>query len=146
MQRSHNTTLPKVTYDQQAKFGAKGKNKFWYGFKKHVSVDIQSGLINKIALTCQHYRCQWLTKLVKSGFLMIIRIYAKVSLLSFSNFLAMALSRSCQRLAFATRCEASIKVNTSFIYPLDLNMSLTSSKILDKRRAPIFVLIFEKIL
>ncbi len=60
MQRSHNTTLPKVTYDQQAKFGAKGKNKFWYGFKKHVSVDIQSGLINKVALTCQHYRCQWL--------------------------------------------------------------------------------------
>ncbi|CAC9627365.1 High-affinity choline uptake protein BetT [uncultured Gammaproteobacteria bacterium] len=51
MQRSHNTTLPKVTYDQQAKFGAKGKNKFWYGFKKHVSVDIQSGLINKVALT-----------------------------------------------------------------------------------------------
>jgi hypothetical protein len=48
MQRSHNTTLPKVTYDQQAKFGAKGKNKFWYGFKKHVSVDIQSGLIKLV--------------------------------------------------------------------------------------------------
>jgi hypothetical protein len=26
-----------VAYDQQAKFGAKGKNKFWYGFKKHIA-------------------------------------------------------------------------------------------------------------
>jgi hypothetical protein len=32
-------------------FFPKGKNKFWYGFKKHISVDMQSGLINKVALT-----------------------------------------------------------------------------------------------
>nr|WP_237732509.1 transposase [Bathymodiolus thermophilus thioautotrophic gill symbiont] len=35
----------------KAKFGAKGKNKFWYGFKKHISVDMQSGLINRVSLT-----------------------------------------------------------------------------------------------
>lgn len=27
------------------------KEKYWYGFKKHVSVDMQSGLINKVAVT-----------------------------------------------------------------------------------------------
>ena len=43
--------MPKVAYDKQARIGCKGKNNFWYGFKKHVSVDMQSGLINKIAIT-----------------------------------------------------------------------------------------------
>jgi len=51
LDKLNNITLPKVAYDKQAKFGAKSKNKFWYGFKKHVSVDMQSGLINKVALT-----------------------------------------------------------------------------------------------
>lgn len=31
--------------------GCKGKNKYWYGYKEHVSVDMQSGLINKVAAT-----------------------------------------------------------------------------------------------
>jgi IS5 family transposase len=47
----NNETLPKVAHDKEARIGCKGKNKFWYGYKKHVSVDIQSGLINKIAVT-----------------------------------------------------------------------------------------------
>jgi len=47
----NNETLPKVAYDKQARIGCKGKDKFWYGFKKHVSVDMQSGLINKVAIT-----------------------------------------------------------------------------------------------
>ncbi|SMN01950.1 Mobile element protein [uncultured Candidatus Thioglobus sp.] len=51
LEKLNNQTLPKVAYDKQAKFGAKSKNKFWYGFKKHISVDMQSGLINKVALT-----------------------------------------------------------------------------------------------
>ena len=34
-----------------SRFGAKSKNKFWFGYKKHVSVDMQSGLINKVAIT-----------------------------------------------------------------------------------------------
>ena len=28
-----------------------GKKKFWYGFKKHVAVDMQSGMITKVAVT-----------------------------------------------------------------------------------------------
>ena len=47
----NNEILPKVANDKQAKIGCKGKNKYWYGFKKHVSVDMQSGLINKVAIT-----------------------------------------------------------------------------------------------
>ena len=37
--------------DNQARFGCKGKNKHWYGYKRHISVDMQSGLINKVAVT-----------------------------------------------------------------------------------------------
>jgi IS5 family transposase len=47
----NNTTAPKVAADKDARFGAKGKNKFWYGYKEHVSLDMQSGLINKAAAT-----------------------------------------------------------------------------------------------
>lgn len=47
----NNEVLPKVACDKQARIGCKGKDKFWYGFKKHVSVDMQSGMINKVAVT-----------------------------------------------------------------------------------------------
>lgn len=47
----NNEVLPKVAHDKQARIGCKGKDKFWYGFKKHVSVDMQSGLINKVSIT-----------------------------------------------------------------------------------------------
>ena len=47
----NNDVLPKVAVDKQARIGCKGKDKFWYGYKKHVSVDMQSGLINKVAIT-----------------------------------------------------------------------------------------------
>lgn len=50
-EKLNNESLPKVAHDKQAKIGCKGGSKFWYGYKKHVSVDIQSGLINKIAVT-----------------------------------------------------------------------------------------------
>lgn len=40
-----------MAHDKEARIGCKGNNKFWYGFKKHVSVDMQSGLINKVAVT-----------------------------------------------------------------------------------------------
>ena len=46
-----NASLPKVAKDNQARIGYKGVNKFWYGYKKYASVDIQSGMINKIAVT-----------------------------------------------------------------------------------------------
>ena len=47
----NNETLPKVAKDKQAKIGCTGGSKYWYGYKKHKSVDMQSGLINKVAVT-----------------------------------------------------------------------------------------------
>ena len=47
----NNDTLAKVAKDKQAKIRCKGRNKYWYGYKKHQSVDMQSGLINKVAVT-----------------------------------------------------------------------------------------------
>lgn len=50
-ERLNNAVLPEVAVDKQARIGCKGKDKFWYGYKKHVSIDTQSGLINKVAVT-----------------------------------------------------------------------------------------------
>jgi IS5 family transposase len=47
----NNEVLPKVAADKQARIGCKGQKKYWYGYKEHVSVDMQSGLINKVATT-----------------------------------------------------------------------------------------------
>ncbi len=47
----NNQTAPKVAADNQARFGCKGNHKFWFGYKEHVSVDMQSGFINKAAVT-----------------------------------------------------------------------------------------------
>ena len=51
MEKFNNETASLVAADKQARFGCKGNNKFWYGYKEHASVDMQSGLINKIAAT-----------------------------------------------------------------------------------------------
>ena len=51
LEKFNNKTAPKVAADSQARFGCKGNNTFWYGYKEHVSVDMQSGLINKAAAT-----------------------------------------------------------------------------------------------
>ena len=50
-EKLNNEILPKFAKDKQANFGCKGGDKFWYGFKKHTSVDMQSGMINKVAIT-----------------------------------------------------------------------------------------------
>jgi len=50
-EKLNNTVLPEVSADPQAKIGAKSAKKFWYGFKKHVAVDMQSGMITKVAVT-----------------------------------------------------------------------------------------------
>lgn len=51
LEKFNNETAEKKAVDKQARFGCKGGNKFWYGYKEHVSVDKQSGLINKMAAT-----------------------------------------------------------------------------------------------
>lgn len=50
-EKLNNEILPKVAHDTQARIGCKGKDKFWYGYKKHVCVDMQDGFINKVAIT-----------------------------------------------------------------------------------------------
>lgn len=50
-EKLNNETLPKIARDKDMRIGCKGGDKFWNGFKKSVSVDMQSGLINKVAVT-----------------------------------------------------------------------------------------------
>jgi IS5 family transposase len=50
-EKLNNEVLPKVAADPEARIGAKNKKKFWYGYKKHVAVDMQSGMINRVAVT-----------------------------------------------------------------------------------------------
>ena len=50
-EKLNNEVLPEVSADPQARIGAKNNHKFWYGFKKHVGVDMQSGMITKVAVT-----------------------------------------------------------------------------------------------
>jgi IS5 family transposase len=47
----NNGHISKVAADKEARFGCKGGNKFWFGYKEHVSADAQSGMINKVAVT-----------------------------------------------------------------------------------------------
>tara|TARA_E500000178_G_scaffold274379_1_gene272981 strand:+ start:621 stop:1019 length:399 start_codon:yes stop_codon:yes gene_type:complete len=47
----NNQNVKKYSTDPQARFGYKGKSKFWYGSKGHVGVDMSSGLIESIAVT-----------------------------------------------------------------------------------------------
>ena len=47
----NNQNIDKHAADKQARLGCKGKDKYWYGYKRHLSVDAQSGLINKAAVT-----------------------------------------------------------------------------------------------
>ena len=51
LEKLNNDNVSKFAVDKDARFGAKSKKKFWYGYKKHVSVDMQSGMINKVAIT-----------------------------------------------------------------------------------------------
>jgi transposase, IS5 family len=51
LDKLNNEVLPKIAHDKQARIGCKGKDKYWYGYKEHVSVDMKHGLINKVAIT-----------------------------------------------------------------------------------------------
>jgi IS5 family transposase len=50
-EKLNNEVISKFSSDNQAKIGCKGKDKYWYGYKQHTSMDMQTGLINKIAVT-----------------------------------------------------------------------------------------------
>lgn len=47
----NNDNAGKYGADKDARFGCKGKDKFWYGHKKNILADMGSGLITKVAVT-----------------------------------------------------------------------------------------------
>lgn len=51
LEKFNNVTAGLVGRDKEARFGCKGKDKFWYGYKKHVSVDMTQGIISRVAVT-----------------------------------------------------------------------------------------------
>lgn len=51
LERFNNATAARIAKDKEARFGCKGKDKFWFGYKKQVSVDMRHGLIHKVAVT-----------------------------------------------------------------------------------------------
>lgn len=50
-EKLNNTVVSKYAADKEAKWGAKSKNKIWFGYKRHCSVDMRFGLIDKLAVT-----------------------------------------------------------------------------------------------
>lgn len=48
---SKSSSVGKYSSDPDAGFGCKGKNKYWYGYKRHVRVDMKNGLITKSEVT-----------------------------------------------------------------------------------------------
>lgn len=50
-QKLNNSNVAKYAADSDAKWGAKSKNKIWFGHKRHLSVDMRHGLILKSTIT-----------------------------------------------------------------------------------------------
>lgn len=47
----NNGNVSKYAADKDARFGCKGKKKYWFGYKRHVNTDMRQGLITKVAVT-----------------------------------------------------------------------------------------------
>lgn len=50
-QKLNNANVQKYAYDPQAKWGCKGKDKYWFGYKRHQGVDMRQGMITKVVVT-----------------------------------------------------------------------------------------------
>lgn len=50
-EKLNNDNVKDYAKDQDARWGAKGKNKFWFGHKRHVVADMRQGIIVKTAVT-----------------------------------------------------------------------------------------------
>ncbi len=50
-EKFNNEVVKNFAPDNQARFGCKGKNKFWFGYKRHVAVCMKKGFITKVAVT-----------------------------------------------------------------------------------------------
>lgn len=49
--RLNNRNVEKYSSDGEARFGCKGEKNFWFGYKRHVSVDMSAGLIARVVVT-----------------------------------------------------------------------------------------------
>lgn len=47
----NNINVKEYAKDKDARWGAKGKNHFWYGYKRHEAVDMRYGLVSKVTTT-----------------------------------------------------------------------------------------------
>lgn len=47
----NNQNLSTYSSDPDARFGCKGKNKFWLGYKRHQRVDMRQGMVTQVAVT-----------------------------------------------------------------------------------------------
>lgn len=50
-EKLNNKNVAKYAADTDARWGAKSKNKIWFGHKRHAAVDMRHGLIKKVAVT-----------------------------------------------------------------------------------------------
>ena len=50
-EKFNNEVIEKYAKDKDVRIGAKSKTKFWFGFKKFASVDMNSGMINRVKVT-----------------------------------------------------------------------------------------------
>jgi transposase, IS5 family len=50
-EKLNNKNVQNYSADKDARFGAKGKNKIWFGHKRNVCVDMRYGLIEKVVVT-----------------------------------------------------------------------------------------------
>lgn len=48
LEKLNNSNVEKFAADKDARFGAKSKNKFWFGYKAGVSVDVKNGMITNV--------------------------------------------------------------------------------------------------
>lgn len=49
--KMNNQNISKYSSDPDARFGCKGKDKFWIGYKRHISADMHQGFITKVDVT-----------------------------------------------------------------------------------------------
>jgi IS5 family transposase len=51
VEKFNNQVVSQYAADPQARFGCRGKDKFFFGYKKHVGADTRHGIITKVAVT-----------------------------------------------------------------------------------------------
>ncbi len=50
-EKLNNTNIKNYSKDPDTRFGSKGKNKIWFGYKRHTQVDMRYGIIQNVVVT-----------------------------------------------------------------------------------------------